>query len=234
MDENAAAADRLKRDVQNLTDAASMNHKPIPVEPDKPRTTGIAVCGSHPHLINKAPFDDPSWAIYACSSHNLSYAGKDGKTEGLRFLNGGKRPDGGVYRVDQFFEVHDKLLDPTRDYSYLRALDIEDIPIIWVRDPEALPLIPNARPYPMEEMSKQFGDFFWTSTIAHMLAKAIHDCQEQGIGRIGIWGVMQGSQQEFQYQRPGIQYFIQRALDLDIEVTAPRSSALFDIAVEKW
>jgi len=224
---------------QSVRDEQQKFIKEMQTAPDQeedvaPKEYGIAVLGSHPLLVDKAPFDDPNWEIWATSSHNLDYAGKNGDKDGIRFLNGGRRPDGGMYRVDQFFEVHRPILDSTRTYSYTRALDIEDIPVIWLRDPEALPLIPNGRMYPEAALRKRFGDFFFSSSIAYMLAMAIVELEKRGWKKLGIWGVLQGSQSEFTEQRPGIQYFIQRALDLDIEVIAPSSSALFEVEKHKW
>lgn len=201
---------------------------------------GIAVLGSHPATVLKAPFDDPKWLIYACSPHNLAYAynvnqarmwyegaaPQEGTHQRLRYLNGGKRPDGGLYRVDQWFEVHVPLADETRPYAYLREL--EKLDTVWMRDPEGLSMVRGARLYPERELTKRFGPFFWTSSIAFMLAKAIADAETAGVKRIGIWGVMQASEGEYMYQRPGVQYWIQRADELGIEVIAPEESALFE------
>lgn len=201
---------------------------------------GIAVLGSHPQTVQAAPFDDPNWLIYACSPHNLAYAydqhqahmwfggtvPQEGRSPNLRYLNGGKRPDGGKYRVDQWFEVHLPLADETRQYGYLREL--EKLDVVWMRDPEGLMMVKGARQFPEAEITKRFGPFFWTSSIAFMLAKAIVDAEQLGIKRIGIWGVMQASEGEYTYQRPGVQYWIQRADELGIEVIAPEESRLFE------
>jgi hypothetical protein len=188
--------------------------------------TGIAVLGSHPVTVQEAPFDHADWLIYACSPHNLEFAAQDGQNPNLRYLMGGKRQDGNRFRVDEWFEVHKPLSDATRPYGYLREL--EKLPLVWMRDKEGLARIKGARPYPEQEMKQRFGPFFFTSSIAFILAKAIVDCERLGIPRIGIWGVMQASETEYTYQRPGIQYFIQRATELGIQVLAPEASQLFE------
>lgn len=186
---------------------------------------GIAIMGSHPATVQEGPFDH-NWLVYACSPHNLVFEAQDGANPGLRYLAGGKRADGGRFRVDEWFEVHKPLAHETRPYGYLREL--EKLPLVWMRDKEGLSRIKGARKYPEKELKERFGPFFFTSSIAFMLAKAIADCERMGIKRLGIWGVMQASETEYSYQRPGIQYFIQRATELGIQVLAPEASKLFE------
>ena len=209
-------------------------------EENAPQYEGIAVLGSHPHTVNQAPFDDPKWLIYACSPHNLccayneeqakfSFDGaipQEGQHEGRRFLDGGKRPDGGKYRVDEWFEVHVPVAHQTRPLHYLK--EVEKLPTVWVRDADAMTFWKGARWYPEKEITERFGYFFWTSSIAYILAKAILDCEEMGIKNLGIFGVMQASKGEYEYQRPGVQYWIQRATELGITVQCPEESKLFE------
>ena len=181
---------------------------------DKPKIDGIAILGSHPATVEQAPFD-ANWLIYACSPHNIE----------MRTLP----------RVDQWFEVHLPVTHPTREYEYLRRLEDNNVAqnpmhcnVIWARDKQFLARCKDGREYPQEELTKRFGPFFWTSSIAFILAKAIVDCEELGIDKIGIFGVMQASENEYTYQRPGIQYFIQRAIELGIGIVIPPESKLCD------
>lgn len=220
--------------------AGSVLHLGDGTEPAKVKLTGIAVVGSNPQTVTHAPFGDESWLIYACSPHNVTHR---------------KLP-----RVTEWFEVHDTLCDPTRPYEYLRAL--EDMPLVWMRDKENMKCFANARLYPEEELKgtstrqkikrqDQNGNvqtgvveipngdglycpYMFTSSIAYMLAKAIVDCEKQSIPQIGIWGVMQASETEYVYQRPGIQYFIHQAAQRGIKVIANRESCLFDMPQWKW
>ena len=166
---------------------------------------GIAILGSHPATVAQAPFDKP-WLIYSCSPHNFE-----------------KRA---LPRFDEWFEVHIPLADKTRAYPYLRFL--ETVPLVWMRDKEAIHLFPGAKEYPEAEMKAEFGPFTFTSSIAFMLAKAIKDCERLGIPRIGLWGIMQASPNEYAYQRPGIQNLIWEACKHKIKVVAPDISKLFD------
>ena len=211
-------------------------------EPDGARHKTIAILGSHPVTVMQAPFDDPSVYIMACSPHNVE-----------------KRT---LPRVDCFCELHDVIEDPTRAFHYLKA--VSEMPFVWMRDQRALKSghFPGARAYPEKELKGTstiqkvkvprpdggievrqvevpnndglFCPFQFTSSIAYMLAKAIVDCEREGIKQIGIWGVMQASETEYVYQRPGIQYFIWEAHKRGITVVANRESCLFDMPTWKW
>jgi hypothetical protein len=173
---------------------------------------GIAVLGSHPDTVMAAPFDQ-NWLIYACSPHNVE----------MRQLP----------RHDEWFEVHKPIADATRAYPYLKHL--ETLPLVWMRDEAAMPYFKGGRPYPEKEAKDRFGPFTFTSSIAYILAKAIMDI-EKGLAQpqIGLWGIMQASQNEYTYQRPGIQNLIWEATKVDIKILAPRESRLFEPPPENW
>lgn len=153
-------------------------------------------------------------------------AGKLGLHPARRFLNGGKRPDGGTFRVDQWFEVHVPLSDKTRPYNYLRNL--ETLERVWTRDPATWNYLPGARPYPQAEIEQRFGKFFWIGSVAFMLAKAVVDCEAHNIPELHIHGILQASDSEYREQRPSTQYWIQRAQEIGIKVRAHSKSQLFE------
>ena len=189
--------------------------------------TKIAILGSHPLSVWQAPFEDPDWKIWACSPHNFEH----------RILP----------RVDEWFEVHRPARHQTRADEYLeyvRTLS-ETIPV-WMRDRSGHP---HAREYPEEELKAEFGEFNFTSSIAYMLAMAIKRIAEErgqttafelskrvdsGDDAIGLWGIMQASQNEYQYQRPGIQNWLLLAHQRGIEVVVPRASMLLHPPEEVW
>ena len=224
---------------------------------DEPvRLSGIAVLGSHPATVAEAPFSDPSWLIYACSPHNVEHR---------------KLP-----RVNEWFECHVPIEDPSRAFSYLKA--VSEMPLVWMRDERALKsgLFKGGRAYPEQalrgtsriesikvpteqyrqvigadgkptmaqvmerrqaeipQFDGKFNPCMFTSSIAFMLAKAIDDCEKNSIPAIGIYGVMQASENEYVYQRPGIQYFIGEAMKRGIKVRIPEQSRLFDMPQWKW
>jgi hypothetical protein len=161
---------------------------------------GIAVLGSHPATVEMAPFGEEDWLIYACSPHNFE----------CRRLP----------RFDAWFELHKPIADATRAYPYLRYLETIDKPL-WMRDDDAMHLFPTAKKFPEQEMQELFGPFTFTSSIAYMIAMAIDDATKLNIPAIGLWGIMQASESEYTYQRPGIQNLIWEATKRNIEVYAP-------------
>ena len=169
----------------------------------------IAILGSNPANKMDAPFDDPDWKIWACSTHNSP-------------------PHQELPRVDEWFELHDPVIDHTRPPEFLAWVkDLSTKIPVWMRDRVDYP---DSKEYPDEEMKARFGPFNFTSTISYMLAKAI----SEGPEAIGIWGVMQASPNEWSYQRPGIQNFIQTAHDEGIKVIVPKESRLFRLPDNKW
>ena len=211
--------------------------------------TGIAILGSNPATLSQAPFGDPSWAIYACSPDNSPY-GLGTHCQSLP-------------RVTEWFECHTPVADESRPFSYLYHI-ATTMPVVWLRDERELAagFFKNGREYPEKELRGTsttqkvkfevapgqverriveipnndglVNPWQFTSTIAYMLAKAIMDCEQHGIRQIGLWGIMQQSENEYAYQRPGIQYFLGEAMKRGIKVVAPRESCLFDMPSWKW
>lgn len=201
------------------------------------RYKGIAVCGSHPATVAKAPFHDPAWLIYACSPDNSPH----GLASNAKALP----------RADVWFEIHRPVFDKTLPYGYLDWL--RNIPRVYMRDTVAMnfrdqkgePIFPTAMPYPDEQLRGRktvhpdgrveftpgvFHRSCFKSSIGFMMAKAIIDCEEQGIGSIGLWGILQrGSKQEYELQRPSTQYFIEEAMRRGINVSvSPESGLMHD------
>jgi hypothetical protein len=192
---------------------------------------GIAILGSHPATVMKAPFDK-NWLIYACSPHNFE----------KRLLP----------RFDAWFEVHIPVADKTRADPYLRY--VQTLPKVWMRDTEALPRYPGGILYPEDELRGvgevvqgangpqtnmlkvgKFSYFHFTSSIAYMMAKAIDDI-DNGLAApcLGLFGIMQASANEYVYQRPGIQYFIDQCWRRGIKTVAPDISRLFESPPENF
>ncbi len=183
---------------------------------------GIAVLGSHPATVELAPFDDPKWKIYACSPHNYEHR---------------KLP-----RWDAWFELHDPIADATRAYPYLRWLETHgeckensnrSTPV-WMRDKAAIGNFPTGKLIDEKALKDRFGPFTFTSSIAYMVAQAIVDAEREGIGAIGLWGIMQASENEYTYQRPGIQNLIWEATKSGMDVYAPDVSRLFEPQKNVW
>jgi len=160
----------------------------------------IALIGAHPATRAGAPYRDDAWEIWACSFRNV----------------------GLIPRCDLWFELH----EPFGSDKYVAWLARQ--PNVMVRTAAGKEKLPQAAVYPEEEMRRRFGPFFFTSSIAYMMALAVsHEPHE-----IGLWGVQMAQRHEYEYQRPGCQYFIQRAWDAGIRVTAPPS--LLEPPKEDW
>ena len=157
----------------------------------------IALLGAAPSSRLLAPFNDPNWEIWACSPPNFD-----------------------LPRVDAWFEVHslkrkmnqvnkpffDKLLAHPR--VYLNGADPE------------FGKFPNGIAYPIEEMVAEYGEYFFTSSLAYMMAFAI----KQKPDMIGLWGVDMSAAEEYGYQRAGCHFFIREAAKAGINVVAPVES----------
>lgn len=128
-----------------------------------------------------------------------------------------------VPRTDVFFEIHSmELIDRELTYGLFKA---------WMQNQKKLilqkaddPRFPNAIAYPLEDMLAKYGRYFFTSSIAYMLALAIDSKPEA----IGIWGVDMSATDEYGYQRAGCHYFLQKAHEAGIKVIVPPESDLLE------
>lgn len=113
------------------------------------------------------------------------------------------------YEFDRVFEMHD-WDDLLRTYerlgTYLEKLDAVD------RLYMAGAYLPNATVYPFDEVAESVGDY-WCSSIAYMLALAIHEQAEE----ILLAGVT--ASDDYGYQRPNLEYLIGFARGRGIKVT---------------
>jgi hypothetical protein len=165
----------------------------------------IAIVGAHEASMGLAPYDDKSWLIWPYSP---STAGK-------------------VRRVDAWHELHavawlanERNTSWVRPYcEYMRSLTVP----VFMQGPNAL--VPNAVAFPKDALVERFGNEFFTSTAAWLLAKAITEQPEE----IGIYGIDMSCDGEYAYERPGCHYFIKTARGLGIKVTIPPQSDL-DVA----
>jgi len=154
----------------------------------------IAILGAAKTSRHLAPFDDAEWEIWTCSPRN----------------------QGAFPRVDKWFEIHGMNFLAGRGHpEYMEWL--KGLPFVYMQKQE--PDYPGSVAFPKDEMIEQFGPFFFTSSIAWMLALAISQKPEA----IGLWGVdMIAAEEEYSGQRYGCHHFIQLAKHLGIEIIYPR------------
>lgn len=155
----------------------------------------IAIVGANIATKMLAPYGDPLWAIWACSQSNESE----------------------LPRHDAWFELHDPAILGAEYRAWLAGL-----PLVWMR--QVYPEVPGSRPYPVDDMVRRYGRWFFTSTIPWMLAKAIEETPEA----IGIWGVEMTAHEAWHLERPAVHHFAQLALDRGIAVTVPKGCTLLD------
>jgi hypothetical protein len=181
-----------------------------PVAPAQaPGPLKIAMIGTAPSSKLLAPYDDPSWTIWACSPGNMN----------------------ALKRVDVWFELHSNLLWPEHESygkPYIEWLKQQKFPILMQQDwptteGSMVPLqtiVPNAVPFPKNEMVARFGCDFFTSTFAWMMALAI----TKGAKEIALYGIDMASRDEYIRQRPGFFFFRYLARCQGIKVSAPHES----------
>jgi hypothetical protein len=166
-----------------------------PLKPHK-----VAIVGTQPSSRMLAPWGDPTWTIWGTSPGNM----------------------GMMPRVDAWFEMHANFLWPqyAKAYGeqYVKWLNEQTFPIV-AQDQK---LIKKAIAYPLFDMIRKFGPYFFTSTFAYAMAYAV----AVGAEEIGMYGVDMSSRGEYIVQRPGGYYFIQRAREAGIKVTIPQESDL--------
>lgn len=189
----------------------------------------IGLIGSAPSSVGLAPYGDPSWKIWACSPGTF----------------------GVIPRSDAFFELHrwepgvvgrPGTQKPWFSPEYVQWL--KQHPLVWTT--EVIPEIPGSKRLPREDLFKKYGTYFFTSSLAWMMAMAIEEILSDrerrrtlaatqaaelpdpmhDVEAIGLWGVDMAATEEYGYQRAGCQYFIQIAANLGIEIVVPPESDL--------
>lgn len=181
----------------------------------------VAIMGSAPSSLELAPFGDPEFQIWGCSP--------------------GLYPR--VPRINAWFELHrweppvvgvPSQQVPWFSPEYVQWMATRGVPV-WMQ--AKVPEIPTSDAYPVEEMCHKFGTFFFTSSIAWMMAMAIdmvirerEDCAKAGKEApqsvIGLYGIDMAATEEYGYQRAGCQHFCALAHQMGITVDVPPESDL--------
>jgi len=162
-----------------------------------PKRKKVALVGYAAASRGLAPFDDMTYEIWGLNQVNRW-----------------------IPRADRWFENHREwnthVVEGTDYKDFLTTLPIP----VYMSFPD--PIIPNAIHYPIEELTKPFGDKYLTSTIAQMLALAIHE----GFEEIGLYGIDLVVGDEYNYQRPCAEFWLGIAHAKGINIRLPNSSAL--------
>lgn len=178
-----------------LESKKEQNGNTAPVAEVKPLK--VALVGTAPSSRMLAPFGDLSWKIWGCSPGNQNV----------------------LPRVDAWFEIHNNLTwEEYKSYGlpYLKWLNEQTFPV-YMQDQVN---VPRANIFPKDELVKEFGKDFFTSSFAWMMAFAIY----QGASEIGLFGIDMASRDEYILQRPGFYFFRYEAERRGIKVYAPNES----------
>lgn len=162
----------------------------------------IALLGSAPSSIRLAPFGDGRWERWGCSP-GCAQQIKPGD-------------------ADAWFEIH--AWDTGRsdlDAGYIAFMRAIDGPVYTI---VPVPELPNSVAYPLDAMLKRFGNRFFTSTVAYMLALAI--AQQPRPVEIGLWGIDMAANSEYFTQKPACHYFFEKAEQAGIRINVPPQSDL--------
>ena len=159
----------------------------------------VCLLGSAPSSLRLAPYGNRDWAMCGCSP--------------------------GVYgvapRTEAWVELH--RYEPGQPWfspEYCQFLANYPGPV-WMA--EKRPEVPNSVELPLVELIQKYSPYFFTSSLAYMMAMAI----ECGFKRIGLFGVDMAAASEYKDQRLGCQYFAIIAKAHGIEVGVPPESDLF-------
>ncbi len=157
----------------------------------------VALIGTAPSSRMLAPYNDPSWQIWACSPGNMN----------------------ALPRVNVWFELHSNLLWPEYESygrPYIEWLKVQSFPV-YMQDQAQ---VERATTFPMRDMVAEFGQNFFTSSFAWMMALAI----KMGAVEIALYGIDMASRDEYIRQRPGFYFFRHEAEKRGIKVSAPHES----------
>ena len=163
----------------------------------EPQPLKIALIGTAPSSRMLAPFNDPTWKIWACSPGNMNV----------------------LPRVDAWFEVHNTLMEPEQvgyGAPYLEWLNKQTFPVYAQNQL----LIPKAITIPMRELVDEFGPYFFTSSFSWMMAMAM----KSGAQEIALYGIDMASREEYILQRPGAYHFFTEGKRRGIKMSAPYES----------
>lgn len=167
----------------------------------------FALIGSAPASVRGAPYNDPSWQVWGCSPGAY-----------------GVVPKG---RSNIWWELH--RYEPGQPWfspEYCQFL--REHPCVAVAEPRKE--IPNGFTLDVDALVKKYSPYFFTSSIAWMMAHAIEIIERDGdptTSKIGLWGVDMAANEEYEAQRAGLHYFALLAAKQGIEVGVPPESDLF-------
>ncbi len=162
----------------------------------------VAIVGSCPSSRLLAPYRDESWEIWGFSPDNLNI----------------------LPRMTVWFEVHGDWgwtgYDPTLEQNYIAWVNTLPCQVYAQRQD----IFPKAELFPAEKLVEKFGPYWFTSTVAWMLAFAL----ENGVTELSIYGCDMALKDEYDHQLPACHRFLEIATDRGVPVYVPPESDLLN------
>lgn len=158
----------------------------------------VALIGTCPSSKLLAPFGNPEWQCWVFSPDNVE-----------------------IPHVDVWFDIHG-------DYGWPGAQLWEKRYIAWLSDQkfpvyvQQIDLIPNGILFPAEELVAEFGCYWFTSSVAWLMAYAL----TKGVTEIGLYGIDMTTKDEYLCQRPGVHYWMEVAARRGVRIYVPPESDL--------
>lgn len=170
----------------------------------------IALVGSEVDSHGLAPWEDHDWEIWTSGLSQSRYP-----------------------RADRHFEVHaldllEQRFGSARIENYVAFLNEQPSVIALVAQEQ----LPNAELLDVPALYSRFGPYFFSSTMSWMMGRAIMLCEAQPkvSHSIGLWGIDCTALEEYQVQRPGVQFFINEAQRAGIQIVVPLESDILQPA----
>jgi hypothetical protein len=171
----------------------------------------VAIIGLHDATRDKAPWDDPSWEVWAANE----YAGPQFK--------------GFIKHYERWLQIHtEDIFRRTGNWNDRDHLK-------WLQEfPTDKPLymqkhyddIPASVRFPLDEIKQRFGldarTTFFGCTATHSLALALY----LGAGTVGMWGVEANSQTEYGSERDSLSFWLGVAKGMGVEIVLPDECTL--------
>ncbi len=181
-----------------------------------PPARKIAIVGCS-DTKNLAPYDDPSWEIWAMNNSfgHVKKASAWFEIHPIKFENGKYyrrkllRP--GVFEWSEDFRGQPML-------DYLKAIASLNCPVYMQQHWD---IVPKSIPFPLQDILASFGRYF-TNSVSYMIALAI----KVGAKEIGCWGVDMATASEYGPQRPSCEFFLGIAAGMGIILTVPDQADL--------
>ena len=188
----------------------------------------LALCGSAPSSTKLAPFRDASYEQWSGRKQLFPHPDYADQSWSIWGCSPGFWAT--MERADVWFELH--RWEPGKPWfspEYVSFLQTFRGPV-YTGGPIAE--IQNCVVYPIERVEEEFSAYFLTNSLSLMMALAIltiEDARKAGDTDeqvIGLWGVDMSAGEEYESQRPGVQFFVLEAMRRGIEVYIPHESCL--------